>query len=226
MRNATLAAAFVLLGAVTAAAQQPTALIAGSAFESTTGLPVPNAQVHFLGTEYAAQTDSAGAFRLFVPPGRYLLRARRLGFEPRSWVTEVPADTVTLALEMHISPMQLAEVVVEARESKYARKLAGFAERMRTSGAPASSFMTREEIEKRRPALLSEFLQSRGARTEACARNGLIFVDGLMITPDAIGNPTTGRRTEPQRRAQIPSQFNLTAPNGRSPECVIALWTR
>jgi hypothetical protein len=235
-------------GASRTAAAQGRARVEGVVVEPTSGLPIPNVEVRLLGTDRVVRSDSAGAFRLAVDAGRYLVRATRLGFAPRSVALEMsPGDTMTMSIEMDILPVQLSEVLVRTREERYRGKMAGFAERMRTSAASRSSFITREEIERRAPRQISDMLKERGGRVAACFGAATIYLDGAMLPPDKIGAPLRGRRTEPIQRdlrldhippqeieamevyagaATTPAEFSATASRGLEPGCTIIIWTR
>jgi hypothetical protein len=185
---------------------------------------------------------------MLLDPGTYLLRATRLGFGPRSITTDIAADdTVTMSIEMDVLPVQLSEVKVKAREERYRGKMAGFAERMHTSAAARSSFITRDEIERRHPMLISDLIKERGGRIRECAGSATIWLDGAMLVSDKIGNPVRGRRTEPSPRdprldhippdeieaievypggATTPSEFSATAMPGLAPGCTVVIWTR
>jgi outer membrane receptor for ferrienterochelin and colicin len=176
------------------------------------------------------------------------MRATRLGFGPRSVPLALSAgDTITLSIEMDVLPIQLNEVVVKAKEERYRGKMAGFAERMRTSAASGSSFITRDQIEARHPQYLSDFIKERGGRVRECAGAATIYVDGAMLVPDRIGTPTRGRRSEPMQRdpridhippdeieaievypggATTPAEFSATSARGLAPGCTILIWTR
>ena len=222
--------------------------VEGVVVEPTTGLPVPNVEVRVLGTALLVRTDSLGSFALGLESGAYLLRATRLGFGPRSVAAEIAGgDTVTMSIEMDVLPIQLSEMVVRAREERYRGKLGGFAERMRTSGAPRSAYIMRDEIERKAPRLTSDLLRERAGRMGACYGAATIWLDGSMLVPDKVGMPVRGRRTEPLQRdmgldhippdqieamevyagsAQTPAQFSATAAPGKAPGCTILIWTR
>lgn len=244
--------ALLIAAALASSAQEATAqaraVIAGVVVEPSTGLPVPNVEVRVLGTDRTVRSDSAGGFTLRLDPGRYLVRATRLGFGPRSVPLDVAvSDTVTLAIEMDVLPLVLSEVMVKAKEERYRGKMAGFAERMRTSTAPRSSFITRDEIERRHPRQISDLIKERGGRIQECASTATIYLDGGMLAPDKIGSPMRGRRSEPIQRdlrldhippdeieaievyagpANTPAEFLVTAAPGLSPGCTILIWTR
>jgi hypothetical protein len=246
---AVVAAAMGVAAAGRRVGAQSRAMVAGTVIEPSTGLPVPNVDVRVLGTTRLARSDSAGAFTLVLEPGRYLVRATRLGFGPRSVPLELAAgDTITTAIEMDVLPVVLSEVAVKAREERYRGKMAGFADRMRTSTAPRSSFITRDEIERRHPPHLSTMIKERGGRIQDCAGSANIYLDGAMLSPDKVTAPTRGRRTAPSERdpriddfisvdqveaievyaggADTPAEFLATAPRGLSPGCTVLIWTR
>ena len=250
-----MAVVAVAMGTVTVTADlvaQPAharAMVAGTVVESSTGLPVPNVDVRVLGASSVARSDSLGGFTLSLEPGRYLVRATRLGFGPRSLPIELTlGDTVTMSLEMNLLPVVLSEVVVKAREERYRGKMAAFAERMRTSTAPRTSFILRDEIQRRHPPHISTLIKERGGRIQDCASASTVYVDGAMISPDRITAPRRGRRTAPADRdphlddfvsiddieavevyaggADTPAEFLATAPRGMAPGCTVLIWTR
>lgn len=236
------------VAAASAARAQSRARVEGFAVEPSTGLGIPNVEVRLLGTDRVVRTDSLGAFRLSVDAGHYLVRATRLGFGPRSVSLDAAAgDTLTVSIEMDVLPVQLSEVLVKAREERYRGKMAGFADRMRTSAAPRASFITREEIERRAPRQISDMVQERGGRVASCFRAATIYVDGVMLVPDQIGAPVRGRRTEPIQRdlrldhippqeieamevyggpAVAPAEYSGTVAPGMQPGCIVLIWTR
>jgi hypothetical protein len=227
---------------------QARARVEGFAVEPTTGLGIPNVEVRLLGTDRTVRTDSLGSFRLSIDAGHYLVRATRLGFGPRSVALDLGAgDTVTVSIEMDVLPVQLSEVMVKAREDRYRGKMAGFAQRMHTSAAPRSSFITRDEIERKAPRQVSDLMVNRGGRVASCFQAATIYVDGVMVPSDKIGAPVRGRRTEPIQRdlrldhippqeieaievyagaATTPSEYLATAAPGLAPGCTILIWTR
>ena len=230
-------------------AAQTRAMVAGTVVEPSTGLPVPNVEVHVLGTNRLTRSDSLGGFTLVLEPGRYLVRATRLGFGPRSLPIELTgADTITMVVEMDVLPVLLSEVAVKAREERYRGKMAGFAERMRTSTAPRSSFILRDEIQRRHPAQLSTMIRERGGRIQGCVGTANVYVDGALLAPDRVSAPKRGRRSAPTERdpriddyvaideveaievyaggANTPAEFLATAPQGLQPGCTVLIWTR
>ena len=246
--RAVVVVALAGIGAGRAAVAQTRGRVEGIVVEPTTGLAIPNVELRLLGTNSVVRSDSLGAFRLTVDAGRYLVRATRLGFGPRSVALDIAhGDTVTMSIEMDLLPVALSEVVVRAREERYRGKMAGFADRMRTSAAPRSSFLTREEIERRAPRQISDMVQERGGRVAGCSRAATIYVDGVMLVPGEIGAPPRGRRTEPIQRdlrldhippqdieaievyggpAVAPAEYSGTVAPGLQAGCIVLIWTR
>jgi hypothetical protein len=118
VRIPVLAAALALLAAAPAAAQT----LEGRAVERGSLQPVPGAVIVLLdsaGAELAAaQTDSAGAFRLAAPgAGSYSLSTRRVGYHP-TVTRAVPlaaGETVPVELRMTLQPVALDTVSVQGR---------------------------------------------------------------------------------------------------------------
>ena len=74
----------------------------GLVTDSSTGRPVPDAQVMIVGTNLLTHTDSLGAFTLRVAsPGRFTVRAYQIGYGPgelRNLLPDDAADVIRLVL--------------------------------------------------------------------------------------------------------------------------------
>lgn len=177
--------------------------------------------------------------------GAYVLTARRIGFAAVTWSFAV-VDLVSLEIIMHRSAATLPRVVINGQSMRLTAKLFGFYERLRTSGAPRSSYITRDDIERRNPARTSDLIRDLGSRASACLR-GVIYLDGAQMHQQSSFAPPAGKvRTVPDTRVAIdiippgdieaieiyrgpstvPSQYNGTSPSGTPPGCVILVWTR
>jgi hypothetical protein len=245
----TATATFALCG-VTAGAQDTTGVFARSNIRGivtdSAGQAIAGAEVFLHDLRLTARTRDDGRFDFpLVRSGVYVVTARRIGYRPVSWSFRL-ADTVHLQLRLYRAPTLLPEVVVNGEEKRANPKLVGFYERLRTSGAPRSAFITRDDIEKRQPSLTSDLLRDKGGRAPTCL-GGLIYVDGVMMPQRSDFDPPQGKRRtvpDPRRRidilppgdieameiywsaGRIPSQYNATAPSGAPPSCVILVWTR
>lgn len=108
--------------------------ITGQVLERDAGRPVPLAMLDIPGTALAAQGDTAGRFRITnVPPGAYVVRARRLGFQPaRSDTVRVAAGAIAdVRLLMAAAVTQLEATRVTGAASRGSE--AGLLEMQRTA---------------------------------------------------------------------------------------------
>jgi hypothetical protein len=117
--------------------------------------PLGSADVSVVGIGARVITSENGRFRLLqVPPGQYLLVARRIGFAPTSGIIEVPpADTLRLAYTLMRSSNMLDTVRV--KERRVSLRMAEF-EGRRLQGV--GQFITQEEIERRGSSKVSDYL--------------------------------------------------------------------
>jgi len=117
--------------------------------------PLGSADVSVVGIGARVVTSENGRFRLLqVPPGQYLLVARRIGFAPTSGIIEVPsADTLRLSYMLTRSSNLLDTVRV--KERRVSLRMAEF-EGRRLQGV--GQFITQEEIERRGSSKVSDYL--------------------------------------------------------------------
>jgi hypothetical protein len=200
----TLVLATAALGLPHAAAAQ--VFLTGRVVDEDTSLPITGVRVVLLdnsGRHVASRgSDDDGAFHFSVRrEGPYQLRASRIGYQetttPRLWLGE--HQFVEVELRLHPDAVLLAplEVVARSPSTRTSAVLDGFYTRHRSSAA--GIFITREEIEQRRPAFVSDLLatvpgvhlvsagrgtrravyMSRAIGREACPAQ--IFVDGFLF---------------------------------------------
>ncbi len=231
-RVARLTASLVALALVpvAAGAQEGRLVLQGHVVDPA-GRTVPGALIAAIGGTQSATAGDDGAFRLAVGPGRHLLRVRRLGYAPRTIeVAGAVGDTLDLAVTLEPVPVQLSEIVVEGAERRYAAKLAGFAHRMRTSAAPPSSFITREQIERRNPGRLSDLLPTADRRCSASTQSYTIWLDGVLLARpaslDMIGVVNAEALEVYRSVSHVPAEYNMTLPRNATPGCIIFVWTR
>jgi hypothetical protein len=160
-----LAAALVILAPTTLsidAQAQSVGSIAGIVRDSG-GRPVTGVEVRVASTGIVSRTDTTGAFRFAdVPTGKRELNLRRLGFEPASVNADVTKDrTIAVTIVLEVMAVELPGVVV-AEMVRQRNFLRDFYDR---SEKGFGHFITREQIEKRNPANLSDMMrQIPGAR--------------------------------------------------------------
>lgn len=143
-------------GVVTAQARPGTL---SGVITNLSGVPIPRAEVLITGTELHAVTGDSGIYEFRdVPAGKYKLIARRIGFEPEeSKVTIEDGRHRQIDFEMKGMPELLDSVMV--REMSANGRMADFwARRMLGVGA----FMTRQDIDRRKPQRSSDLLRTIG----------------------------------------------------------------
>ena len=114
-------AAATIVGTV--GAELPTLLPGGATGEPTV-VPITDAELTIPGTPLATRTDADGRSRVDdLPEGRWLVRVRRLGFEPLVFGLTI-AGGENRALDLRMTPLPQRLSAVEVRERS---GLAGFA---------------------------------------------------------------------------------------------------
>jgi hypothetical protein len=106
-------------------------------------------------------TDSIGAFRITrMPAGRYTLRLAYAQQTAEDYQINLRAGgALELTVMLDARGVELAPIVVEAASQEYALSLAGFYSRR---GRGLGRFVTREDIDRRQPANLSQMLAGSG----------------------------------------------------------------
>lgn len=204
-------------------------------YDEETGAALAEVQLILLGTGREWRTTATGAVLLRgLPTGDHVLRVRRLGYAPHSeFLVLSPRDSTPLTLVLRPLPVLLPEVTVSARETLYERRLSGFLERRRSSAAPASSFMTEQDLRRwgavrwtdalaRTPGVTSSV--SGAIRLRGCGRFA-VFLDGQLLADNdlsMISLPMVAAIEVYRGAAQIPSEFNVT---GRACGALI-VWTK
>lgn len=159
----TLVTGGVLAGAPSSAAGQEetereTAELVGQVVSASTGLPIEGARVILLGSGYGAITDPEGNFR--VPrtwAGRDSIEVRYIGYEAGYTIIDLaPDQTTRVTLTLASTVIRIADLTVEVRQTRRARNLAGFVERMEKG---FGTFFTPRDIINRSPRLPSDLLR-------------------------------------------------------------------
>lgn len=136
-------------------AQQPT-VVSGTVRDSA-GVPLAGVEVFVGSAQTPAVTDARGIYTVTdVPRGRVWVSARRIGYAPtRRSATIERGRATTLDLEMTPLPAVLDELVVRA-SGMHLERLADFWRRSRMGWG---RFLTRDDIERRRPTQLSQLVR-------------------------------------------------------------------
>ncbi len=208
--------------------------------------PLESADISVVGVGAHVVTSINGRFRMLqVPPGQYLLVARRIGYAPTSGIIQVPAeDTVRLSYALLRSNNLLDTVKVQAR--RVSLRMAEFEGRRRQG---IGQFVTQEDLERRGSPQVADFLRNiRGiellrntsqafgdmvaiSRREGDAQQGgcpmQVVLDGIVLPGkfnlDLLPSPKQIAGIEVYSGpATVPPQFG-----GNDRRCgLIAVWTR
>lgn len=116
-KSIRVTAVFLLLLAGTAqAALAQAGRISGTVTDRETTAPLEGARVIVTGTSIIETTDQEGRYTVrSVQPGRYQVRALRIGYQPKvDSVTVGPDETVVVDFALTAAPVQLDEIVTTA----------------------------------------------------------------------------------------------------------------
>jgi hypothetical protein len=242
-RSAT-AVSLLVLQAVAARAQTPVGFIEGVVRDSL-GRPIDAAQVLLLGSDAigaSSQVRADGKYRISVPAGTAHLLVRMLGYQAQRPLVEVVAGKTThIDFKLIQAPAIGPEVVVVADPTR--GKMGAF---NRRKARGVGSFVTRDEIERRKPASMSELLRTlpgvhisqrmagepqpvdmQRSRNSSMQSTCVVqlYVDGQAYPNGNVDDfaPLSVEGVEVYRSAsEIPADFR-----SRNATCgVIALWTR
>ncbi len=175
------------------AAAQGFVTVAGTVTDST-GVRILGARVSVEPGAARATTDDRGEFRLTgIQSGPLTLVVRRLGYAPGTVQLEVGAESVDgVSVRLVPLPTILAPVFVRKEQAKYTGRLAGYYERLHQRGGGV--FITREQIDRDKPRMLTHLLQNvpgirarrmRGGGSGAVMRGRscypLVWIDGTPM---------------------------------------------
>ncbi len=212
--------------------------------------PLGSAAISVVGIDARVVTSENGRFRMLqVPPGQYLLVARRIGYAPTSGIIQVPSDD-TLRLSYTLLRSANLMDTVRIKERRVSLRMAEF-EGRRMQGV--GQFITQEDIDKRGSRETADFLRNMrgievsrltdsqfagtvalsrregasvgGEGSGACAMQ--IFLDGIVMPRffnlDLLPSPKSISGIEVYSgAATAPSQFG-----GADRRCgMILVWTR
>lgn len=229
----------LLVSAPTARAQ----VISGTVLAAESRAPLAGAVVTLLSRDSAQlvqlRADSAGAFSLTLPgAGAYRLSAAQIGY--RAAVSPAlsigPADTLQVEFSISRDLVVLKPLVVTARSRRLTEAARRFYERARI--AATGSFITRDEIDKAQPMMVTDlFNRLPGIRTRAMMGGNdvairgncrpTVFLDGVRVNGyrsiDDLVQPLEVEGLEIYRGGyQAPAEFG-----GMQAGCaVILIWTR
>ena len=213
-----------------------TARLTGTVLDATSRA-VPRASVTVRGAASTAVTTDDGTFVLAgLPAGTRSVQVRAIGYEPRSVVVRLASGkTATTRLVLDKRVDVLAAVNVVGKSVERTRDVTGFDQRRRMG---TGNYLTREEIEKRNPLLISDALRTvpglqiapgGPGQNRILGRGGCspaVFVDGMQVVDgakdlDAVVRPMDVRGIEVYRGgANTPPEYASNSSCG-----TILVWT-
>jgi hypothetical protein len=213
----------------------------GGVVKDSGGIALSNVEVMVIRSGRSVRTDSAGHFMLgSVPAGHTDIGFRRVAFEPVIVSLEIPTDDTT-DVEVRLGGItQLLPAVIVNDHVTRSKVMEQFEARRKTG---AGYFVTRADIERRRPNTLSEYMRmvpgvrimmlDNGRSALRFARNPRgncppqYFVDGIPASNFDIDEVLPGDVEGVELyagSAGVPPQFNRFF--GTSICGTILIWTR
>lgn len=209
----------------------------------TNGVPVPDVEVAVTKASRTARTDSSGKFILgLVPVGSYDVVFRRVAYAPMVFTIEISqGDTTEAEVKMNAVPQQMTTIRVEDKVTPHPR-LAEFESRRRSG---FGHFITREQIEKRNPHIMSDMFRTlpgtkflpvgpnrqvvlrfvRAERGRDCPPT--YFIDGILANGYNLDDMSVSDVEAVEVYAglsTLPAQFAKARDN--LPCGTVAIWTR
>jgi hypothetical protein len=189
-------------------------------YDDDSGSPVGGAEVRLAGTNISVRTGSGGITALpRIADPLVLMQVRVFGYKPVVQMID-PRDTIPLTIVLKRVGQELPTVLVEAASTLKSRRLDEVVARVRASGAPMSSLITSEQLERRNAEVLSDRLPGRNSARGCTGQNMQLYVNGAKTSiPAPPGKPTPldafdWREIELievyRGAAQVPAQYNAT----------------
>lgn len=170
-------------GATVTAQEEPVGRIVGRVVDQEKGHPVEGVELRIRGTGLMRVSDPAGKF-IFeaVPAGTRVLEVSHLAYRVRTDSIQVlPGETLELEVTLSPDPVRLDPLVVTVRSKVL--EASGFY--MRRDQGLSGVLLTREQIEERRPARLTDLFVSipgvRLAHRDGVGASVVVFPRGNLM---------------------------------------------
>lgn len=177
--------------------------VSGVVTDVNSGAKMPGVNIVVVGSTSGAATDTEGRYSITnLAAGSYVLEARFLGYQSlRKNVTIVDGQTVTVNFELKEVFMGLEEVVVTGTAGDARKKAVGNAVST-VKVAEITSLTTRsnvgELLQSQTPGLTmlpgsgtvgsAPNIRLRGSNSLNAGNNPIIFIDGVRINTNTVGN--------------------------------------
>ena len=237
----------VVVLSLSAVQQVAAQVVRGKLLDQYTNQPIPSATVTLVRPDNTpvgptTKTGNDGSFSVQAPaPGIYRLRADLQGY----LAAVTPAvelgqgDQINITWRLLAGVVQMRPIAIVASSRRPTGRLGGFYDRAQRRGF--GTFITREQIDQRRPFFVSDLLRTLPGLQVVPARRGFgydvlttagcrpaVFLDGIQFplmgeTIDEIVNPMNLEGIEVYAHApEVPAEF--VAPRNNCG--AIVLWTR
>ena len=163
-------------------------VIALLVIDDASDVGLPDVQVSIAGHAGEGVTDARGRFVYAVPKaGRVVLLMRRLGYSPGTLTVDVaPHDTARVTFAMSVVAQTLTTVDVRDTLTSNSPFLRDF-ERRVANHAGSATYITRTEIDKRRPPQTTDLLRRVNSIVIADSLGILMAISRRTPKPDLRG---------------------------------------
>ncbi|MEO7475189.1 MAG: TonB-dependent receptor [Gemmatimonadales bacterium] len=225
-----------MLAAGSLHAQGPTGRIEGQVHDPA-GIPLPEAQVHLVGTTFGVRTDSRGHYFINnVPAGRYSLRAAYVGYRPIEArdLRVLSGQTATQDFLLEPAPVTLREIeVVGAGNLLVPRDEATTKQRIQGDVLERLPVDRVNDLLALQPGVVASgqtgplALSIRGGRPD----EAVTYIDGVPVTPGYRGLGLTTPGTQISVGTNAVEEGSITtgaasAEYGNAQSGVVSLVTR
>ena len=200
--------------------QQLSTTLKGVIADSATGQPISGAWINVVGVDIEDRTGASGAFRLNgIGLGTHIFMVRSLGFAPRgfrltiTWSNIGEVDLGTIRLAANATRLEDLNVV-----ARFPSLLTGF-NRRRERGF--GHFITRAEIERRRPLRSTDLLRRVPGVAVQCRGGECRTTISRMTRPGRESLRLGGPSPFVGSRDALSSVANLGVPAGLSNDALI-----
>ena len=215
LRRGALLLVLAIVSPFALAAQQATGTVSGRVTDASVGRGLPDVAVLVTGSRLGTQTGPNGEYTISgVPVGARTLTVRRIGYQATTeTVTVVPGATATADIALHVSAVNLSEVVVTGTGTATEKRKVG------TSIATIdSSLLSRAQATTVDQAMQGKIpgaqitqnsgspggggisVRLRGVNSFISGSDPLYIVDGVIVDNESGQLADLGGRSNPQNR--------------------------
>ncbi len=164
-------------------ATEPRAALRG-AVQDTSGAPLELAEVEIVGLDRRAVTTATGGYRLAdIPPGKYWVTVRRIGYVPfRVALTLASGSTRQIVFQLDRQPQHLADLEVTATDQLWETRFRDFVNRARFHTG-WGVFLTRDDIAEARAVRLGDVVRRYFPWISSQALDHALFLNSSFWDP-------------------------------------------